>query len=194
MEDLRLERASAFNALTPALDRTNLRILEQLAGDPRLSMSELGRRVGLSPPAVTERVQRLEESGVIAGYRLEMEPAALGLPLTAFVRIRPAPGKLAQVARIAQETPQVVECHRVTGEDCFIVKVHVRGVDQLEEVLDGFLAYGQTTSSIVQSSPVPYRPLPLAAESSTGAAREGAGARRPSTRRAAGPLRGSRRA
>jgi Lrp/AsnC family transcriptional regulator, leucine-responsive regulatory protein len=143
------------------LDETNRQLLQLLHADPRLSMSELARRVQMSAPAVSERVQRLEEAGIIAGYRLEVDPRALGLPLAAFVRIRPMPGQLAKVAELAQRTPEVVECHRITGEDCFLLKVHVADVQALEQTLDRFLAYGQTTTSIVQSSPVPARALPL---------------------------------
>lgn len=90
----------------------------------------------MSAPAVTERVQRLERSCVIVGYRLEVDSGALGLPVTAFARIRPAPGQLPRVADLAARLPQVSECHRITGEDCFIVKVHAPAVDQLEAVLD----------------------------------------------------------
>jgi len=149
----------ALKTVNALLDQVNIRILQQLIADPRLSMSELARRVKMSPPAVTERVQRLEEAGVITGYRLDLDPRALGLPVAAYVRVRPAPGQLHRVAEVARETPEVVECHRVTGEDCFIVKMHVSAVERLDEVLDRFLAYGQTTTSIVQSSPVPARPL-----------------------------------
>ena len=126
-------------------------------------MSELGRRVGMSAPAVTERVRRLEEAGVIRGYRLEINPAALGLPLAAYVRIRPDPGQLPKVADLARQLPEVVECHRITGEDCFILKVHFPAMDQLDRILDRFLAFGNTTTSIIQSSPVPPRSLPLPA-------------------------------
>jgi Lrp/AsnC family transcriptional regulator, leucine-responsive regulatory protein len=143
------------------LDAVNLRLLEQLQADPRLTMAELARRVSMSAPAVTERVQRLEEQGVIAGYRLEVDPRALDLPIAAYVRIRPGPRHLQKIAELAVGMPEVVECHRITGEDCFLVKVHVAAVDQLETVLDAFLPYGQTTTSIVQSSPVPRRSLPL---------------------------------
>jgi Lrp/AsnC family leucine-responsive transcriptional regulator len=143
------------------LDAANLRLLSELQVDPRLSMSELGRRVGMSAPAVTERVQRLEAAGVIAGYRMDIDPAALGMPVTALVRIRPGPGQLPKIARAAQETAQVVECHRITGEDCFLLKVHAPSIAELEEILDRFLLFGQTTTSIVVSTPVPARPLPL---------------------------------
>jgi Lrp/AsnC family leucine-responsive transcriptional regulator len=142
-------------------DAVNLRILAEMRGQPRITMSELGRRVRLSAPAVTERVQRLERSGVIAGYRLELDPAALGYPVSAYVRIRPGPGQLRRIAELAAEIPEVTECHRITGEDCFIMRVHASAIDQFETVLDKFLLYGQTTSSIVQSTPVQPRPLPL---------------------------------
>jgi Lrp/AsnC family leucine-responsive transcriptional regulator len=144
------------------LDEVNLRLLQLLDRNPRLSMSELARRVSMSAPAVTERVQRLERAGVIAGYRLDVDPRALGLPIAAYVRVRPGPRQLEKIADLAVNTPQVTECHRITGEDCFLLKVQVAAVDQLESILDRFLSYGQTTTSIVQSSPVPPRSLPLA--------------------------------
>jgi Lrp/AsnC family leucine-responsive transcriptional regulator len=139
----------------------NTRLLAELHRNPRLSMSELGRRIGMSAPAVTERVQRLESAGVITGYRMEVDPAALGMPVTALVRVRPGPGQLPKIAQAAVETPQVVECYRITGEDCFLLKVHAPSIPELEAVLDLFLLFGQTTTSIVVSTPVPPRPLPL---------------------------------
>lgn len=139
----------------------NVELLRLLQDDPRMSTSELARRVGMSAPAVRERVLRLEEAGVIAGYGLVLDPAALGYKVCAIVRVRPAPGQLSKVAELGRKLPQVVECHRVTGEDCFVMKVYLPGLDQLDEVLDQFLAFGQTTTSIVQSSPVPPRALPL---------------------------------
>jgi Lrp/AsnC family transcriptional regulator, leucine-responsive regulatory protein len=145
----------------PELDDTDLRLLEALRDDPRLSISELARRTGISAPTARARVQRMERRGVIRGYRLDLDPAALGRPVAAYVRVRPGPGQLSKIAELARELPEVVECHRITGEDCFLLKVHVREVMALEEVLDRFLLYGQTTSSIVQSSPVPPRPLPI---------------------------------
>ena len=144
-----------------SLDATNLRLLAELSTDPRMSMSELARRVGMSSPAVTERVQRLEQSGVIAGYRLDVDPKALGFPVAAFVRIRPGPGQLRRIVELAERTPEVVECHRITGEDCYFAKAHVRDVEHLEEVIDRFVLFGLTTTSIVQSSPVPVRGIAL---------------------------------
>jgi Lrp/AsnC family leucine-responsive transcriptional regulator len=142
-------------------DERNLLLLLLLRADPRLAISELARRVGMSAPAIRERVQRLEEAGVIRGYRLELDPVALGYPVSAYVRVRPAPGQLKKVAELAGSLPEVVECHRVTGEDCFVLRIYLPSIDALDGVLDRFLAYGQTTTSIIQSTPVPLRGLPL---------------------------------
>ena len=144
-------------------DGTNRRILEELQNDGRLSFAELGRRVGLSPPSVAERVARLERDGVISGYHARVDPRALGYALGVVIRVRPAPRELRKVADLARETPEVVECHRITGEDCFFMTAHVRDVEHLEEVIDRFVAFGQTTTSIVQSSPVPARGIHVAA-------------------------------
>lgn len=162
MTSTRPHRAGVRFQNTPeALDPVNVRLLRALSEDPRLSMSALARKVAMSAPAVTERVQRLEQAGVIRGYRLDVDPAAIGLPVSAWVRVRPGPGQLPKVAELARETPEVVECHRVTGEDCFLLRIHVPAIDQLEAVLDRFLLYGQTTSSLIVSSPVEPRAAPL---------------------------------
>jgi Lrp/AsnC family leucine-responsive transcriptional regulator len=147
--------------LQDLLDDVNRQLLRELHADPRITMSALARRVGMSAPAVTERVQRMERAGVIIGYRMEVNPAALGLPVTAFARIRPAPGQLPKVAELAAELSEVSECHRITGEDCFLVKVHAAAIEDLETTLDRFLLYGQTITSIVVSSPVPPRALSI---------------------------------
>jgi Lrp/AsnC family leucine-responsive transcriptional regulator len=143
------------------LDSTDLRLLHELQDDARLSLAELGRRVGLSAPAVTERLARLERDEVILGYRATLNPRALGYTLSVVIRIRPAPRQLHEVAQLARETPEVVDCRRITGEDCFIMTAHVRSVEHLEEVIDSFAIHGQTTSSIVQSAPVAERGLSL---------------------------------
>jgi Lrp/AsnC family transcriptional regulator, leucine-responsive regulatory protein len=139
------------------LDGVNRRILAALAEDPRISTSALARRVAMSAPAVRERVTRLEEAGVIRGYRLDIDPAAVGLPIAAWVRIRPGPGQLPKIADLARRTPEVSECHRISGDDCFLLKVHVPALEALEDVLDRFLIHGQTTSSLVVSTPVEPR-------------------------------------
>jgi Lrp/AsnC family transcriptional regulator, leucine-responsive regulatory protein len=148
-------------------DPRNVQLLRVLLDDPRTPVSELARRIGLSAPATKERLLRLEEGGVIRGCRLELDPAALGLPVTVYIRVRPNAGQLPRVIELARSVPQVVECHRITGEDCFIVKVHLDAIENLDQVLDRFLAFGQTTTSIVQSSPVPLRAPPLPANVSS---------------------------
>lgn len=142
-------------------DSRNIELLRLLGADPRMSVSELARRIEMSAPAVRERIQRLEDAGVIRGYRLEIDPRALGYPISAFVRVRPAPGNLPRIIALAESLPQVTECYRITGEDCFIVRIHLDSLDGLDKILDQFLAFGQTTTSIVQSVPVAPRGLPL---------------------------------
>jgi Lrp/AsnC family leucine-responsive transcriptional regulator len=151
----------AYGPMSSELDEVSLRILGELRGEPRLTMAELGRRIGMSSPGVTERVRRLEDAGVIAGYRLDVNPAAVGLPVSAYVRVRPNTGSLPRIAELARQIPEVVECYRVTGEDCFIMKVHIPEVGQLDRLLDQFLQYGSTTTSIIQSTTVALRPPPV---------------------------------
>jgi len=145
----------------PRLDETDRRILGELTTDGRISLAELGRRVNLSSPAVAERVQRLERAGVIMGYRAEIDPRRLGYPLTAIVRVKPAARQLPRIPELAAEIPEVAECHRITGEDCFFMRVHLRSIDELGGLLDRFLEYGETTTSIVNATPVPRRDPPL---------------------------------
>jgi Lrp/AsnC family transcriptional regulator, leucine-responsive regulatory protein len=152
----------ALNDSSILLDQVNRRLLRELAAEPRITMSALARRVGMSAPAVSERIQRLERAGIITGYRVDISPAALGLPITAFVRIRPTAGQLPKIAQLAKETPEVSECHRISGEDCFLIKMHAATIEDIEKTLDCFLTYGQTISSIVVSTPVPPRGLPIA--------------------------------
>jgi Lrp/AsnC family transcriptional regulator, leucine-responsive regulatory protein len=155
----RLRDAMTYEA--KLLDDVNLRLLEELSADGRVGIAELGRRVGMSAPAVAERVQRLERAGVITGYRAEVDPAAVGFPVSAVVRIRPAPGQLQRIPEVARETPEVAECYRITGEDCYLLRLHLRAIDELEETLDRFTPYGLTTTSIIHSAPVPRRGPPL---------------------------------
>ena len=143
------------------LDEINCRLLGELQDDARLSMAELGRRVSLSAPAVAERVQRLEAAGVITGYRVEIDPRAIGFPVGVIVRVRPNARQLHRIPEVARTIPEVVECHRITGEDCFSIQLHLRSIDDLEAIIDQFLPYGRTTTSIMQSAPITRRPLPL---------------------------------
>ena len=145
------------------LDERDIEILRALTEDARTSLAELARKVGLSAPSVAERVRRLEEAEVVQGYTATINPKALGLPLSAYLRVRPVPGQLRKVAQILEGLDAIVECDRLTGEDCFIAKAHVRSVEHLEELIDQIMPYAMTNTSIVQSSPVKRR-LPVMAE------------------------------
>ena len=146
------------------LDDVDRRVLTELQADGRLTMAELGRRVGLSGPAIADRVARLERDRVITGYRAEVDPRRVGLGLSTVIRVRPSPGQLQNVAELARRTTEVVECRRVTGDDCYVMTAHVRDVDHLERVIDRFTVLGSTTTSVVQSSPVARRPLDVSPE------------------------------
>lgn len=139
------------------LDPIAWRILEELQTDARLSMAELGRRVGMSAPAVAERVRKLEDAKIISAYRAEVRPRRVGRPLLAFVRITAAGDVKAGVEAMVQKTPEILEAHRGTGSDCFIIKLAVRDITHLELVMDRFTRFGQLTTSIVMSSPLESR-------------------------------------
>jgi Lrp/AsnC family transcriptional regulator, leucine-responsive regulatory protein len=143
------------------LDGVDRHLLAVLSENARISVADLARQVSMSAPAVRERILRLEQAGVIRGYRADIDPAGLGLPVAAWVRVRPGPGQLFRIAELAQQTPQVSECHRVTGDDCFLLKVHAAGIAELEPVLDRFLLLGQTTTAVVVATVVaPRTPTP----------------------------------
>lgn len=141
------------------LDPIDAAILCELSDDARVPRAELARRVGLSPPAVGERVRRLEEAGVIKGYHAIVDPTRLGYTLTILIRARPSPGRMREMAAEIVATPQVVRCERVSGEDCFVAWAHVRDVTEMEAIIDRLIPFGATNSSIVQSAPVPGRSL-----------------------------------
>ena len=143
------------------LDAVDEKIVGELLDDGRLPIAELGRRVNLSSPAVAERIRRLERTGVVTGYHAQIDPRALGYELLAIVRVKPASRQLPKIPELAAEIPQVVECHRITGEDCFYLKVYLRSIDELSGLLDQFLVFGETTTSIVNSTPIPLRDPPL---------------------------------
>ncbi|CAN5776312.1 Lrp/AsnC family transcriptional regulator [soil metagenome] len=143
--------------LKQEIDAIDCAILRLLGTEGRMPMTELGRQVGMSSPSVTERVRRLEDAGIIRGYRAELDPAALGLGISACIRVRPMPGQLEHVARLLANIEAVVECDRVTGDDCFVAKVHVASIQEIERIIDLIIPYAMTNTSVVQSSPVPRR-------------------------------------
>jgi Lrp/AsnC family transcriptional regulator, leucine-responsive regulatory protein len=143
-----------------ALDAVDRQMAAELQAQPRLRVAELARRVGLSAPAVADRLRRLQDTGVLT-YRAEVSPRALGYTLCAIVRISPVGGGLRLIPGIARDVPNVTECYRITGEDCYFMKMYLRSIDELEPILDLFTPHGRTTTSIVHSSPVTPRPLPL---------------------------------
>ncbi|HMF66682.1 MAG TPA: Lrp/AsnC family transcriptional regulator [Phyllobacterium sp.] len=140
------------------LDRT---IIEILVGDARISLKELSNQVGLSSPSVSERLRRLEEKKVIRSFTVDIDPVTLGYSLTAIVRVRPLPGMLHIVEKLIQETPEITECDKVTGDDCFIGKLQFRTMEQLDMILDRLSERAETNTSIVKSSPVKRRLPPL---------------------------------
>ena len=150
-----------------ALDEIDCRILSVLQDRGRMPIADLAREINLSPPAVSERLKRLEKANVITGYRAIVDPLKIGFPIAALVRIRPSTSQLQRIPELAEEIPEVVECHRVTGEDCYVLKLHLRAMDELEAILDRFIVFGQTTTSIIHSSPIEPRPLPLETKPAT---------------------------
>src|SRR5579884_4022848 len=150
----------AFEIPETQLDATDRRIAAELQAEPRLRVAELARRIGLSGPATADRLRRLEETGTLS-YRADVDPRALGYTLFAIVRISPSGGGLRLIPGIAREVPAITECYRITGEDCYFVKLHLHSIDELEPILDLFTPHGRTTTSIVHSAPVPPRPLPV---------------------------------
>jgi len=139
------------------LDKISWNIVRELQTDARLSYTELGRRVGLTTPAVIERVKRLEETGIITSYRAEINMAKVGLPILAFIRMNIVGVDFSKVIKTAEDSSEVLECHRGTGGDSFIFKVAAADVEHLQIIIDKFTPYGITTTSIVLSSPVQKR-------------------------------------
>ncbi|QND49320.1 Lrp/AsnC family transcriptional regulator [Rhizobium lusitanum] len=143
------------------LDAIDQRMLEALARNARISLKELAEVAGLSSPSAAERLRRLEERGVIAAFTLDIAPEAIGYFLQAIVRIRPLPGQLHVVQRLIQETPEFIECDKVTGEDCFIGRLVVRSMGDLDGILDKITERAETNTSMIKATPVKRRLPPL---------------------------------
>jgi Lrp/AsnC family leucine-responsive transcriptional regulator len=154
------ERRSFGSPSFEPLDDIDRCLIRELQADARLRVTELARRVGLSAPAVADRMRRLEDSGVVS-YRAEVDPRALGYTIFAIVRVSPIGRGLRIIPELARDVPEITECYRITGEDCYLMKLYLRSIEDLEPILDIFTPHGRTTTSIVQSAPVPRRPLPV---------------------------------
>lgn len=139
------------------LDDIGWHLLEELQEDARMTYAELGRRVGLSTPAVMERVRKMEDAGIITGYRAEVNPEKVGFQVTAFIRIGLAHQVLPRMESLFKDIPEIVECHRVTGDDSLILKIHVTSISHLEQVIHRITPYGMPATSIVLSSPIQHR-------------------------------------
>ncbi|MDQ1094804.1 Lrp/AsnC family leucine-responsive transcriptional regulator [Xanthomonas sacchari] len=154
------------NRLSPpaaaTLDATDRAILAALAQDARMATSELARQIGLSAPATADRMRRLQHQGVIAGFAVELDPRTLGYTLQAIVRVKPLPGQLHLVEELLQRIPEVVECDKVTGEDCFVCRLYLRTIQHLDSILAKVSERAETNTAIVKSTPVPRRLPPLA--------------------------------
>ncbi|QQS40951.1 MAG: Lrp/AsnC family transcriptional regulator [Acidobacteriota bacterium] len=139
------------------LDEIDWKLLKVLQEDARTSYAEMGRRVGLTTPAVIERVHKLEDAGVITGYRVELDLSKVGLPVTGFIRMSITGVDYSHIVEVAKNSPEVLECHRGTGGDSFIMKVALESVEHLQTLIDKLTPYGITTTSLVLSSPVKRR-------------------------------------
>jgi len=139
------------------IDETDWKILKELQINARLSFAELGRRINLTTPAAIERVKKLEDARIITGYRAEIDTAKIGLPITAFIRMSISGIDYSRIIEVAEKSAEVLECHRATGGDSFILKVAVSNVEHLQNLIDKLTPYGITTTSIVLSSPVKRR-------------------------------------
>lgn len=140
-------------------DGTDWEILCELHFDGRISYAELGRRVNLSPPAVKERILKLEEMGIIKGYRAEIDFGSIGLPITAYVQITVDGHRCPKIVELAETTPEIVEYHRLTGVNCFMLKVVVPSMADIERIHDILNPYGQLTTSIVLSTTETHQPF-----------------------------------
>ena len=143
------------------IDETDAAILSALIEDGRMAMKDLAGRVGLSGPSVSERVRRLEECGIIEGYGAKIDPQALGFSLAAYIRVQPLPGELKHVGELLTAMAEVIECDRVTGDDCYIAKVVIPSVRELTQLIDQLAPFAKTNSSIINASPIRRRMPPI---------------------------------
>jgi len=139
------------------LDATGWQLLQALQEDARLSFAQLGRQVGLSPPAVAERIRRMEDAGVITGYRVEINAEKIGLPLAALIALTTTPQQYPHVIALMNDLPEIRSCHHITGSSSFIIEANASSIPHLEKLIEQLSRYGQTATSIVLSSPIKGR-------------------------------------
>ena len=147
-----------------ALDDVDVQLLHLLYKDARTSIADLARAANMSAPSVSERLRRLKESGIIKSFTVDVDYEQLGYRLAFYIRISPLPGQLSKVVSVIKEIEEIVECDRITGDDCFIARAYVRSTDELEKVINRLIPYATTNTSLIQSSPVKRRLPPLAEE------------------------------
>ncbi|SMG01028.1 Lrp/AsnC family transcriptional regulator [Burkholderia singularis] len=158
------KRLSSTTHPASPLDALDRELLRALADDARLSVSELARRIGLSAPSTAERLRRLDAQGVITRFTVELDPRALGYTLQAIVRVKPLPGQLHLVEELLRRIPEFVECDKVTGDDCFVCRLYLRSIEQLDEILAKVTERAETSTAIVKSTPVARRLPPLSTD------------------------------
>lgn len=155
------KRLSPQTVAPATLDDTDRELIAALAEDARQPVSELAKRIGLSAPSTTDRIRRLESQGVIAGFAVELDPRALGYTLQAIVRVKPLPGQLHLVEEVIRRIPEFVECDKVTGDDCFVCRLYLRSIEQLDGILGKVTERAETSTAIIKSTPIARRLPPL---------------------------------
>jgi Lrp/AsnC family leucine-responsive transcriptional regulator len=143
------------------IDEIDRKLLSELQTDARISYAELGRRVGLTTPAVIERVRKLEDAQIVTGYHADIDPAKVGMPITAFIRMSITGVDYSHIIEVAEQSNEILECHRGAGGDSFVMRAVVSSVEHLQELIDRLTPYGITTTTIVLSSPVKRRTIEI---------------------------------
>ncbi|MBJ7220372.1 MULTISPECIES: Lrp/AsnC family transcriptional regulator [unclassified Brenneria] len=143
------------------MDKIDCKLLETLHGDGRMTVKSLSEHINLSQPSCAERLRRLQDQGIIEKFSVQLSPSALGFPITAIVRVRPLPGELNRVEKLIAAIKEITQCDKVTGDDAFFCRLHLRHIEELDICLSKISRYATTSTSIVKSSPVANRLLPL---------------------------------